>query len=176
MIPTLDCDTPFEGVCCVELFDLADGLLEAVTNAIAECLAANECSTPPRTYVSVGEPNDPASDYLAVFIANIVPTASTGVMPVVNVELGVKLLEEGWPTPDGDAGIQVPSAEAVLVASMHSYAHGERMTRAIWNWMRGLTCCRTQLLRVDPIPPSGGSVGWQARILVEHTFQPNVAP
>lgn len=183
MLPNEFCDIP-DQVCCDTLFEIADQLREIAVVALDQCGLPLDCNDPDSTgeiasYVyHSGQVEDPVPDYLAVALTSFGPaTSSTDQygslkkMPQFVARFQVRLLEKNWPMiQTDDAGrMWIPEASLLSQLSKHSYAHGEAMYRALARAViRGtLTGCGQQTIgNLFPIPPSGGTVGWEVEITV----------
>jgi hypothetical protein len=88
--------------------------------------------------------------------------------PLMVANIGVKLMEAGYPTVTGDG---FPSLESFALAATHSYSHVEAMARAIFaNVGRGgpnriLRDCGWQGMTAwRPVAPAGGLIGWRFNV------------
>lgn len=184
-LPSSDCAP--ENVCCDMLYTIAANILEVAHCAVIECTVGLPCPLPEIVgYVSVGiQVQDPIPDYLVVSLASLGASPQSSdvagrmYIPQWRATYQVRLLESGWPTPTGDGEeIIVPVPADVAAAAMHSYAHGEKMYRALFTAME-----RNELnpyandgtfKRIEPlvpVEPTGGTVGWQTAITVDCPLQ-----
>jgi len=171
-------------VCCTSLFDVAANILEIAHTAVVGCSDC-DCDLPPIVgYVSMGyRVEDPQADYVAVSLLSVFPSPRSAdqsgnmQLPVYRASFQVKLLETGWPMPYGDGEeILVPDPDFVQNAARHSYAHGEAMYRALANALArkelNLACrdCFQRIEPLQPVEPSGGTVGWMTNIVLGTSF------
>jgi hypothetical protein len=166
-------------VCCTSLFEIADRILKVAYDAVTGC-SVLDCELPELAgYVSMGEQiQDPVADYLVVSLTSVGPSARSAdpsgnmQLPLYRANFQVKLLETGWPQPEGDEDeIIVPSPELVHNVTRHSYAHGEAMYRALGRALTGrrLNPCGDCFQRIEPlrpVEPSGGTTGWVTNIVM----------
>lgn len=177
-LPHADC-SPGQ-VCCTTLFDVACNILEIAHCAVVGCSVV-ECNLPEIVgYVSMGERiEDPASDFLVVSLSSVFPSPGSGdgsgnmQNPIYRARFQVKLSETGWPMPTGDdEEIIPPEPHDYQTASLHSYAHGEAMYRALANALARkeldprCTGCFQAIEPLRPMEPSGGTVGWTTGIVL----------
>lgn len=174
MLPDPDCVIS-EEVCCTSLYDIAQHILASLYEAMLECYHPTPCD--PGTllaYVTMGEGDDLVLDALTVSIEEIRPSVNTvagsRTSPFGNYQatLKIRLLESGWPMAYEENGeIFVPDPAVQNSISRHSYAHGERMYRKL-SYMAshgecvpaGTACVNAVVNSLQPMAPSGGSVGW----------------
>lgn len=176
---------PHEGcapgdVCCETLFASAENILEVAYNAVCNCSVV-DCDLPDMAgYVSMGRTiEDPTADYVAVSLISVGASPRSAdqsgnmQLPMFRANFQVKLLETGWPMPQGDGvEIVVPPPALVQDVARHSFAHGEAMYRALNGALTGRTLnasCNTCFQRIEPltpIEPSGGTVGWTTNIVL----------
>jgi len=167
-------------VCCEDLFGSAERILQVAYDAVCNCSVV-DCDLPEMAgYVSMGRNvEDPVSDYVAVTVIDVRPSPRSAdqqgnmQLPMYRARFQVKLLETGWPTPQGDGDeIIVPPPSLVQNVSRHSYSHGEAMYRALGGALTARTLnasCGTCFQRIEalvPVEASGGSVGWQTEIVL----------
>ena len=167
-------------VCCESLFSTAENILNIAYSAVCNCSVV-DCDLPDLAgYVSMGRDiKDPLSDYVAVSVIQIIPSPRSAdqqgsmQLPMYRARFQVKLLETGWPMPQGDGDeILVPPPALVMDVARHSYAHGEAMYRALGGALTAGTLnssCNSCFQRIEaltPIEPSGGSVGWLTEIVL----------
>jgi len=165
-IPDLSCDTTAS---CTLLYQVVQSVVQVAYDAVAKQVDPAACDDF-TGLVTHAEPHHPDGDYVAGWIAGIVPrdrnqnTTAGLVFPRMVAEIGVKLMESGYPTIGQDGP---PPLEALAKAALHSYSHVEAMARAIFaNVGLGgqdkiLRDCGWQGMSTwRPIPPSGGLIGW----------------
>lgn len=187
MLPDYEriCDVPTDP-CCTTLWDIADHLLAIALNAVQAC--TSEGCDPIQGYVDHGTfAENPYADYVVVSLASIGFARSRVAeralqaprLPILVGLYQIRLVEEGWPTVvEGDTEIYVPTPAQYHALSMHSYAHGERMFRALANAhvRKQLSpdgrCAYQELSSMTPIEPSGGQVGWQCTATIGVDFGP----
>ena len=186
-LPPYDC-SPDE-VCCDMLYTIAANILEISHTAVTECTVGIPCDLPQIVgYVSVGlRIADPVSDRLVVSLADLGPSPQSADnagrmnIPMWRAKYQIQLLESGWPTPQGDLEeIIPPDPNDYAAAAMHSYAHGEKMYRALvvalhQNELNPYQNDAT-FKRIDslvPVEPSGGSVGWETTVTVDCPLNAN---
>lgn len=162
-------------------FSIADNLLEIAHTAVVGCIPETSCDLPVLVgYVAVGtRVRDPLSDYVVVSLSSLAPTRrssdASGRMrlPIYRATFQIRLLESGWPVPWGDDEIIVPSADEYMQAAKHSYSHAEAMYRALHIALTtneltgGCTDCFASIGALEPVEPSGGSVGWETTVVTE---------
>ena len=174
MLPNGDCVIS-EEVCCTTLYDVAQHILASLYEAMLDCFQPTACNPGGLlAYVTMGEGDDLVLDALTVSIGEIRPSArtvqGTQMSPFGNYQatINVRLLEAGWPTAyEEDGEIYVPDPVIQNAIARHSYAHGERMYRKL-SYMAshgecvppGTACVSAVVNSLQPMNPSGGSVGW----------------
>lgn len=163
-------------VCCESLFASAEKILEVAYNAVCNCSVV-DCDLPDLAgYVSMGRNiEDPVADFVAVSLRSVAPSPRSAdqfgnmQLPIYRAVFQVKLLETGWPMPQGDGDeIITPPPMLVQNVAKHSYAHGEAMYRALNGAMTANTLnascnsgnCFSRIDPLEPIEPSGGTAGW----------------
>lgn len=165
-IPDLTCEsTPG----CTVLYEVTQSVVQVAYDAVMKVIDPSLCDSF-TGLVTHGEPHHPAGDYVAGWIVGIGArdrnqNNAAGLMfPVMTAEIGVKMVESGYPTISGDGP---PPFEMLAAAALHSYGHVEAVARAIFaNVGRGgphriLRDCGWQGMSTwRPIQPSGGLVGW----------------
>lgn len=167
-------------VCCEDLFSTAERILEVAYNAVVNCSVV-DCDLPEMAgYVSMGKQiADPVADFVAVSVLDVRPSPRSAdqqgnmQLPTYRARFQVKLLETGWPMPQGDGNeILVPPPQLVQNVARHSYSHGEAMYRALGGALTARTLnasCNTCFQRIEPltpVEPSGGTVGWTTEIVL----------
>lgn len=165
-IPDLTCDIPAS---CTLLYEVTQSVVKVAYDAVAAQLDPAVCDNF-TGLVTHAEPHHPDGDYVAGWIAGIIArdrnqnTAAGLVFPLMVAEIGVKLMESGYPTISGTGP---PPLEGLAKAALHSYSHIEAMARAIFANVgiggrdRILRDCGWQGMSAwRPIPPSGGLIGW----------------
>ena len=172
-----------EDVCCTSLYDMAASILDVAYTAVANCSTFN-CPTPELVgYVSMGSQiADPHADFLVVSLQSVSAAPESGggrgnhILPIYRASFQIKLLETGWPTPWGDdEQINIPDPVLVNDVTRHSMAHGEAMYRALANAMAtnvlpGDAQSYRRLEPLQPIEPSGGTVGWVTNLQIATEF------
>jgi hypothetical protein len=165
-LPDTECDT---SVSCTTLYEVVGSVVAVAYDAVARQLDPASCDRF-TGFVSHAEPNHPDGDYVAGWVARLMPrdrnqnTPAGLVLPIPQVEIGVKLCESGYPTITGDGP---PPFEALTNAAMHSYSHAEAMMRKIYANVglggqdRILRSCGWQgMSALLPTRPSGGIIAW----------------
>lgn len=176
MLPSPDgpCGDPGFEPCCSSWHDLASSLLGAVTEKINECIGHLDCLGELRSFVSIGEPQSAASDYIAVWINLITPSSTLSPearrlgLGLKRIEFGIKMMETGWPMGGSDGTeLYERSDEHVQFVGRHAYGHLQVVMDAAHAWGRARKCKSVGFSRIQPVPPSGGSVGWLVFLGVE---------
>jgi len=172
-------------VCCTSLYDVAENILSIAYDAVSGCSVV-DCNLPELVgYVSMGQRiEDPIADYLVVSLLSVFPAPPPASerggnmqLPIYRANFQVKLLETGWPMPQGDdEEIIVPDPTLVTNVARHAYAHGEAMYRALANALArktlnlGCADCYQRIEPLQPIEPSGGTTGWTTNLILGTTF------
>ena len=154
---------------CTTLFEVVHSVAQVAYDAVACQLTPTACDNF-TGFVSHAEPHHPNADYVAAWIARVLPrdgnqnTAAGLMLPLLVADIGIKLVESGYPTIGGDGP---PSFEQLSGAAIHSYSHAESMIQRIAaNVGKGSRheilrqCGWTGMSPLTPIAPSGGIVGW----------------
>ena len=166
----VDC-IPDEGVCCVELFGVANNVLVAVYDDLRDCYPPST-TDPLVAYVTMGSGDDGVLDSLTVAVTGARPSqVGSRVGPLmVRASYEVRLRESGWPMVRVD-GTQVflPDPVAQNEAARQSFAHGERLYRKLLRMrsrqefagdLPALRGANVEIGQLLPINPQFGSVGW----------------
>lgn len=173
-IPDADCDTC--SATCTSLYEVVGSVVAVAYEAVACQLDPALCDGF-TGFVSHDEPNHPEGDYVAGWIASLGvrdrnQNTSAGLMlPIAVAEIGIKLMESGYPTITGEGA---PSFDSLTLAAMHSYSHAEAMFRkVIANIGAGSQnrilrdCGFSGVTALAPARPSGGLVGWRFTVTVK---------
>lgn len=196
VLPLASCaaDVPADA-CCSTFFDVADRVRSVAFNALVSCQDPSCADREFRSYVTHGpQVQDPLGDSL---VANLVSVAaSTGsreasdrLLPVGLFvgRINLHLFETGWPqieANDAQRTLYVPDSDLVHAMARHSYAHGEKMYRAIVDGIQKRTLftlpANSHIGQVDlsdlvPMEPGGPIVGWSVGLRVQMTFPPLVS-
>lgn len=156
--------------------DIATHLLTEMYDAITECYPTT-CSQPLAAYITFGNGDDGIVDSLTVSAGTVqaTPNQRAGQFNLYRVTYTIRLLESGWPTAhvDGDV-IVMPSPDAQAIASKHVFSMGEAMHRRLSSLVTqralvpsSVRCSNATVGTMQPIPPSGGTVGWQVPVVVD---------
>lgn len=178
MLPT-SCDPPDE-VCCSDLISIAEHLRDELVEALNACID-DECNLIVG-YATMGQGDDGVVNALTVEFDGAEPTAGSASgntqLPIVIARstFTVRLRESGWPTvtQEGSAAVP-PQPSRQHVAAYHAFAHGELMYRTLLSMkasrsivpstVRG--CLNVVIGPLQPLRPSGGVVGFTARVSVD---------
>ena len=178
MLPAGDCVVS-ESVCCTTLYDIADHILQGIYLALRECSPPSPCNNGGFVaYVTMGDGDDLVLDALSVAITSVTVTDKSqsgnrlAPMMAVDVRYTVRLMEAGWPMAEEDNGvIYMPDPVEQNAIARHAYAHGERMYRKLAFMASsgdllpaGMACSSSTLGSLNPMNPSGGSIGFYATV------------
>lgn len=173
-VPT--CDISDE-VCCESTFTVAEALLDDAYAALSAACLPEGCGTLSK-FVSVGEPSyTDEGEYLAVWLMQL-GTAPGGrggvhVMPRPRAQFGFKLIEKGYPTLEAGAVISAPDSERIHAIARHSYSHGEKVLRYIYDRFRERTLPDKRFVTFQsmgtlvPLARTSGQVGWKFDITLD---------
>lgn len=158
---------------CTTLYEVVHSVAQVAYDAVACQLTPTACDNF-TGFVSHAEPHHPNADYVAAWIARIYPrdrnqNTSAGLMfPLMMAEIGIKLVESGYPTIGSEGP---PTFGQLDNAAIHSYSHAESMIRRIFaNVGKGSQnrflrdCGWSGMSALTPIAPSGGIVGWTVTV------------
>lgn len=179
-------------VCCSSFFDVADRLRCVAFDAVNCCIDPSCGDQEFRSYVSLGPSiPEPIGDALVVHLLSSSPSTNsrgpTGILNRVALQeahFEIFLTENGWPTPETDElgeVVMVPSSELINGVARHSYAHGERMYRAVLNSAQkgelfplpaNAHIARVDIGNLEPVQPAAFTAGWTIPVTVQMTFPP----
>lgn len=174
-IPSAPCGEDVEP-CCVSLSDIANHLLAAVFDALAEC-EQPDCNAPVLAYVTIGGGTDGALDALTVSPLGVsaVGDQKPSLPSLMRAEFDVRLRESGWPiaVAEGDA-IVFPDPQAQAVAARYVLSRGEAMHRRLVYLLNhrkivptGMSYGSSTVGRLTPLAPLGGVVGWSISVTID---------
>lgn len=181
MLPNGDCVTS-DNVCCTSLYDIANHILAGVYESLLECYQPSFCNGGGvLAYVTMGNGDDLVLDALSVAISEVRPSDATirnnqtSPLPMFSATFNVRLIESGWPMAYEENGeIFVPDPVEQNALARHAYGHGERMYRKLAYMAAhgdltpaGVACTKAVLYALQPLAPSGGSIGWTASVVMQ---------
>lgn len=176
------CDGIPCGVTCETLLTIVSEVVQIGHDALCPDLVGDDCSQF-TAYVTIGEPVHPWGEYLGGWIIDVSPynprnsqAGQLQVIPRALVQVGLKLMEQGWPMVGVPNADDIPSFEEVQAAAVQSMSHAERITRALYNAcsLHSFTpsgCQFQGMGSMRPVPPGGGLAGWTWGVQLALTWQ-----
>jgi hypothetical protein len=163
------------------LFEIVEPLVDAAADAVEDCLGAALCPTPFPRFVSHGEPASVTRDYVAGYIVEIRPlatsrSANVGVKQIFKPRLVVsciiRLVESGHPNLEiSGSAVTLPTTEALNYAATHSYSHAQRALAAqiavTDSVCKACSCDSLVLVTMRPDGPQGGATGLGTQVAWE---------
>jgi hypothetical protein len=187
VLPDLSCNSAFpDSLCCESLWDTANHILGKVTPRVMECITACDCCNGNfYAYVSQGEPEVWASDYLAIWLQNISPsirsTSPTNTTHfahnLMRAQWAMRICEGGYPHIEADiVGIpELPGFDLLHYTNRYVYSHGEQMFRALMQAVKDQTLTPRPstftLQAFGPIRMERGSAGYQVTFQTDVDFE-----
>lgn len=171
MLPPISC-APCDP-CCTTLYGYTSQFLELVQAGLSECVSCCDGIT---SFITVGPfVSRPTVDYLAVWLANVIPSGATSSRGAMLSGLSVatfqwKLMETGWPLASSLEGtIELPDTNLIHEAAVHSMAHAEAIQRSVLDGaLRSVFGCGyRQMVPLQPVDPQGGMAGWTGGVQVD---------
>ena len=159
--------------CCSSLWQMMSDILAAVVPYMEQCIVATDCTPPMRYFVSIGRPESWITDFLALYLENIIVDqgsqrlGKTLPFPIILGQFRFLLQESGYPGPmQAGNEIVVPNDDDFHRAAKHGYAHAQALLRGLLNYVAG--SCEGFVLRdLQPTRAETYTAGWSLGFSLE---------